>query len=168
MSDKLQKTKQQAKPDKKYADTQTQTLDLPKERDDEPLPTPPQPQQNNQQQQQETTHPTNRGVLGHDVSVDTSLVCTIPEHHRLEDIIHLNREEIANLKLYLKQIEVNSNNEEIFLLDKRAEFEALDLAINSRKKQLFDLELIKNRKMNGEDSLLSDENSTSFLQVFFC
>ena len=115
-------------------------------------------------EKQNQTNKVNHLLNGHDVSVDTSLVCTIPEHHRLEDIIHLNREEIANLKLHLKQLEVSRCNEEIYLMDKRAEFEALDLAINSRRKQLIDLELLKNRKMNEEDSMLS-ENSTSFLQV---
>lgn len=166
MSEKYIKLKQ-AKPDKKYADMQTQTVEWTKTNEEKNILNENQAINSHiQQQQQPQAHIMNPNhLLGHDVSVDTSLVCTIPEHHRLEDIIHLNREEIANLKLYLKQLEVNSNNEEIYLLDKRAEFEALDLAINSRKKQLFDLELIKNRKLNGDDSMLSDDNSASFLQV---
>jgi hypothetical protein len=144
MSDKSKSTTKSVKIDKKNADTQT---------DD---------------QQKNQTNKLNNLINGHDVSVDTSLVCTIPEHHRLEDIIHLNREEIANLKFHLKQLEVVNNNakvnEDLYLMDKRAEFEALDLAINTRRKQLVDLELLKNRKLN-EDSMLSDENSVSYLQV---
>ncbi len=143
MSDKSKTTNKSVKIDKKSADTQT---------DDQP---------------KNQTNKLNNLINGHDVSVDTSLVCTIPEHHRLEDIIHLNREEIANLKFHLKQLEVNNNakvNEDLYLMDKRAEFEALDLAINTRRKQLVDLELLKNRKLN-EDSMLSDENSVSYLQV---
>jgi len=143
MSDKSKTTNKSVKIDKKNVDTQT---------DD---------------QQKNQTNKLNNLINGHDVSVDTSLVCTIPEHHRLEDIIHLNREEIANLKFHLKQLEVNNNakvNEDLYLMDKRAEFEALDLAINTRRKQLVDLELLKNRKLN-EDSMLSDENSVSYLQV---
>jgi hypothetical protein len=143
MSDKSKTTNKSVKIDKKNADTQT---------DDQP---------------KNQTNKLNNLINGHDVSVDTSLVCTIPEHHRLEDIIHLNREEIANLKFHLKQLEVNNNakvNEDLYLMDKRAEFEALDLAINTRRKQLVDLELLKNRKLN-EDSMLSDENSVSYLQV---
>ena len=143
MSDKSKTTNKSVKIDKKNADTQT---------DDQP---------------KNQTNKLNNLINGHDVSVDTSLVCTIPEHHRLEDIIHLNREEIANLKFHLKQLEVNNNakvNEDLYLMDKRAEFEALDLAINTRRKQLVDLELLKNRKLN-EDSMLSDENRVSYLQV---
>lgn len=149
MSEKLKSANKSIKIEKKNVDTQTDQQEQP---------------------QQHQANKLNHLLNGHDVSVDTSLVCTIPEHHRLEDIIHLNREEIANLKFHLKQLEVSNSarvNEDLFLMDKRAEFEALDLAINTRRKQLIDLELLKNHKLN-EDSMLSDENSVSFLQVITC
>ena len=38
--------------------------------------------------------------------LETSLVCNIPEHHKLEDIVHQNREQIANLKCYIHYTEV--------------------------------------------------------------
>ena len=94
-----------------------------------------------------------------------------PQIQNLELVI----EQIAKLEndlanVDLKQLEVSNSarvNEDLFLMDKRAEFEALDLAINTRRKQLIDLELLKNHKLN-EDSMLSDENSVSFLQVITC
>lgn len=78
---------------------------------------------------------------------DTSLICNIPEHHRLEDIVHQHREQIANLKYYIHNLKVNSNIDEIAVLEKKAEIEALDLAINDRKSQLVEIELAKNRKL---------------------
>ncbi len=82
--------------------------------------------------------------------VETSLICTIPEHHNLEDIVHQNREQIANLKDYIHNIKLSSNMDDIALLEKKAEIEALDLAINDRKAQLLNMELARNRKLYGK------------------
>jgi hypothetical protein len=79
--------------------------------------------------------------------IETSLVCTIPEHHKLEDIVHQNREQISNLKNYIHGIKLSSNMDDIALLEKKAEIEALDLAINDRKSQLLNMELAKNRRL---------------------
>jgi chromosome segregation ATPase len=93
----------------------------------------------------------------------TSLVCNIPEHHRLEDLLHDNREYIAKLKV---QIKSSQNLNEMTLLDKKAEFEALDLAINTRKQQLYNLELAKNRKLNEQnnDDVSYTSNDTNLLK----
>ena len=92
---------------------------------------------------------------------DSSLVCNIPEHHCLEDLMHQNREEIARLKSMLDN-DSEANNDDLTLLDKRAEFEALDLAIDSRRQLLYNLELVKNNKMDESASI---NNNASYIQV---
>jgi hypothetical protein len=83
--------------------------------------------------------------------IESSLMCNIPEHHHLEDIVHENREQIASLKSYLKKVtsqssRFNEDVDDLDLVEKRAEFEALDLAINERKQQLVNLEYYNRRK----------------------
>lgn len=95
-------------------------------------------------------------------SPDQELICNVPEHHDLEDLLHEHKEEIDHLRIL-----VNDFNSPI--LNKRAEFEALDLAINNRKQVLFDLELEKRRRMGYSDSF-SDfddfgEGRVKFLKV---
>lgn len=99
--------------------------------------------------------------------IETSLVCNIPEHHKLEDLVHENRDYISKLKAQLKS---ESNFDEMMLLEKKAEFEALDLAINSRKQQLYSLEMKKNKlsELNQTSSSTSNENNHSLLKVKFC
>jgi hypothetical protein len=80
---------------------------------------------------------------------ESSLICNIPEHHKLEDLVHEYREQISKLKSYLREVE---NDENMKLLEKRAEFEALDLAINQRRQQLINLEMTKNRRLKSNDS----------------
>lgn len=69
-----------------------------------------------------------------------SLVCNIPEHHKLEDINH-------QLKSYIRELRLNQEDD-LRLSEKRAEFEALDLAINDRKQQLLNLEMCKNIRIH--------------------
>jgi hypothetical protein len=84
-----------------------------------------------------------------------TLVCNIPEHHELEDLAHQNREQIINLKNLLQQsqddlINQQMNNQvNVNIIEKRAEFDALDLAINNRKQILYDLEIRKRRELNS-------------------
>jgi hypothetical protein len=83
--------------------------------------------------------------------IESSLICNIPEHHHLEDMVHENREQIANLKSYLKKVNSQSSRfnddvDDLDLIEKKAEFEALDLAINERKQQLLNLEFYNRRK----------------------
>ena len=95
-----------------------------------------------------------------------SLICNIPEHHKLEDMLHHNQEQIGKLKQLLnRKNAVNDrfhHDDDLMLLEKRAEFEALDLAINNRKQQLINLELAKNRRLN--DSFASN-GAESFVRV---
>ena len=90
-----------------------------------------------------------------------TLVCNIPEHHELEDLAHQNRDQIINLKNLLQQ-----NQDELLrhqmniqydvnMIEKHAEFDALDLAINNRKQVLYDLEVRKRRELNS--TLLFDD-----------
>ena len=82
-------------------------------------------------------------------------------------MLHKNREEIANLRTNLKHpLENNdvsfSNRlhfDEIALLEKRAEFQALDLAINDRRRHLYHLEMKKKQNYDNtefDDSKLPD------------
>lgn len=113
-----------------------------------------------QQQQQQQQKPTVEVI-----TEASSLVCNIPEHHKLEDLLHENREYITKLKAQLKSNTQLNHFDEMTLLEKKAEFEALDLAINTRKQQLYNLELTKNRKLghvqHQDDSTYSSNNSTT-------
>lgn len=97
---------------------------------------------------------------------DTTLVCNIPEHHKLEDMYHHNQEVLARLKSRNPNIaashQFNYYTDDLVLLEKKAEFEALDLAINNRKQQLINLEFARNRRLH--DSFMSDGNET-FMKV---
>lgn len=99
--------------------------------------------------------------------IETScLVCNIPEHHKLEDLLHENKEYINKLKSQLKS--ENANLDEMALLEKKAEFEALDLAINTRKQQLYNLEMKKNKlsELNQTSSCSSaSESNQSLIKV---
>ncbi len=92
------------------------------------------------------------------------------EHHDLEDILHKNREEIANLRTNLKPSSENNHDriyfDDIALLEKRAEFQALDLAINDRRRHLYHLELKKKKNYN-DLQCLDDSKSQYDIQVFF-
>jgi hypothetical protein len=94
-------------------------------------------------------------------TVETSLVCNIPEHHKLEDMIHQDHEQISNLKYYINSLRANHELEEIAVMEKKAEIEALDLAINDRKSQLISLELAKSKKILNLSSTNSDSSSGS-------
>jgi hypothetical protein len=91
-----------------------------------------------------------------------TLICNIPEHHDLEDLVHQNREEIISLKNLLQQAHDDlckqqmNGRYDVDVMEKRAEFDALDLAINHRKGILFDLELRKRREMSS--SMLVDDH----------
>lgn len=78
------------------------------------------------------------------VKEEAPLLCNIPEHHKLEDINHQLKEQISSLRNFIKSNQQQENE----LMEKRAEFEALDLAINDRKQQLLKLEMAKNRRLN--------------------
>lgn len=112
-----------------------------------------------------TTHKLNQQPATiEDITETSSLVCNIPEHHKLEDLLHENREYITKLKALIKSNTSMNPFDEMTLLEKKAEFEALDLAINTRKQQLYNLELTKNRKLsaqNPDDSTYSSNNSTN-------
>jgi len=112
-----------------------------------------------------TTHKLNQQPATiEDITETSSLVCNIPEHHKLEDLLHENREYITKLKALIKSNTNMNPFDEMTLLEKKAEFEALDLAINTRKQQLYNLELTKNRKLstqNPDDSTYSSNNSTN-------
>lgn len=101
---------------------------------------------------------------------DTPLVCNIPEHHKLEDMCHHNQEIIARLKSRNPNIagshQFNYYTDDLVLLEKKAEFEALDLAINNRKQQLINIEFARNRRLH--DSFLSDGNETFMKDELFC
>jgi hypothetical protein len=81
----------------------------------------------------------------------------IKEHHELEDMLHKNREELAKLRTNLKfspeNVEVafseRINFDEITLLEKTAEFQALDLAINNRRRHLYKLEMKKKKNFTN-------------------
>ena len=106
-----------------------------------------------------------------------TLVCNIPEHHELEDLAHQNREQIINLKSLLQQsqddlIRRQMNNQfDVNVIEKRAEFDALDLAINNRKQILYDLEIRKRRELNSS-AMFDDryvpisEKGVKYLKVF--
>ena len=91
-----------------------------------------------------------------------ALVCNIPEHHELEDLAHQNREQIINLKNLLQQTQDDlikqqmNNRYDVDMVERRAEFDALDLAINNRKKILYDLEMRKRHELNS--SMLIDDH----------
>lgn len=99
---------------------------------------------------------------------EASLVCNIPEHHNLEDMVHQYQEQLTQLKAYLRELDdqANStiNDDSMAILEKRAEFEALDLAINQRKQQLINLEMSRNRRLN-EDTDNSTSGNTMILKV---
>lgn len=108
--------------------------------------------------------------------VEASMLCNIPEHHKLEDMVHEYKNQIANLKIYLRDLESRSatlaESERLELLERRAEFEALDLAINQRKQQLFNLEMAKNRakskpSVNSSDEHLLKVKSTLLYSILF-
>lgn len=104
-------------------------------------------------------------TISQDITETSSLVCNIPEHHRLEDLVHEKGEYINKLKAQLK---TDHHLDEMVLLEKKAEFEALDLAINTRKQQLYNLELTKNRKLSehqDEPSYSSNDQNLSELRV---
>ncbi len=91
----------------------------------------------------------------------SELVCNIPEHHDLEDLNHMNREEIIRLQVLLQsknnvESSEQSDDDDDELADKRAEFDALDLAISDRKKKLFDLEVKK--RMTLSETVRSSES----------
>lgn len=100
--------------------------------------------------------------------METTLVCNIPEHHELEDLVHAYQEQLENLKAYVREIDDEDEEKEtatsstlednLAVLEKRAEFEALDLAINERRQQLVNLEMAKNRRMR---ELAADQDSES-------
>lgn len=98
------------------------------------------------------------------IDLDASLICNIPEHHRLEDILHQKGIEIDSLKSYVNQL--REKNEDVMTqddfahLEKRAEIQALDLAINNRRQQLINLEMAKNRKINE-----TNRNDETLIQV---
>lgn len=100
---------------------------------------------------------------------ETSLVCNIPEHHSLEDLVHGYQEQLENLKAYVKEMDESSSmDENLALLDKRAEFEALDLAINQRRQQLVNLEMSKNRRIDeiaDEQAAWTESNSENELML---
>lgn len=108
--------------------------------------------------------------------VEASMLCNIPEHHKLEDMVHEYKNQIANLKIYLRDLESRratlAESERLELLERRAEFEALDLAINQRKQQLFNLEMAKNRakskpSVNSSDEHLLKVKSTLLYSILF-
>ena len=126
------------------------------------------------QQQAQMANPPHLYQHDEDDYVETSFICNIPEHHKLEDIVHQNREQIANLKYYIYNIKLTNNIDEIALLEKKAEIEALDLAINDRKSQLISIELSKNRKLydnsstsesSGNQSRISSDRTSSEVSV---
>ena len=73
------------------------------------------------------------------------LVCNIPEHHSLEDMVHKNQATIQRLRSGQGKPEgpqpYDYCADELVLLERRAEFEALDLAIGHRRQQLLQLEM---------------------------
>jgi hypothetical protein len=102
----------------------------------------------NQEDLDRTLYSESMSRMGSHHLIGTALMCNIPEHHLLEDLNHANRDEISRLKFLLQtktdEPESTSNDDDHDeLVDKRAEFEALDLAISDRKKKLFDLEIKK-------------------------
>lgn len=102
-----------------------------------------------------------------------SLICNIPEHHSLEDLVHNYQQQLENLKAYVQEMDnetssaASSTEANLALMEKRAEFEALDLAINQRKQQLVNLEMSKNRRINemmqhsGGEETISEETMNS-------
>ena len=93
---------------------------------------------------------------------EETLLCNIPEHHNLEDIVHNYQEQLENLKAYVREIDDDESvGDNLAILEKRAEFEALDLAINQRKQQLINLEMSKNRRMQEMGSEDDDNTMTT-------
>ncbi len=101
-----------------------------------------------------------------DPELANALVCNIPEHHKLEDMVHRNQEIIAKLKVPITNThQFAYYTDDLILMEKKAEFEALDLAINNRKQQLVNMEFARNRRLN--DSYSTD--CESFLkEEIFC
>ena len=108
----------------------------------------------------------NKEVKSENKIDEDPLVCAVPEHHKLEDLNHQMKAQLNKLKNYIRETRPTRMND-FDLSDKKAEFEALDLAINERKHQLFNLEMAKNIKLDHQFNLDKD---SSIIQVntFFC
>ncbi|CAF0855532.1 unnamed protein product [Brachionus calyciflorus] len=88
---------------------------------------------------------------------DDALVCNIPEHHKLEDMNHQMKIQLNKLRNFIRDTR-SDKIEEVDLAEKKAEFEALDLAINERKQQLLKLEMAKNMQLNQQFYLDKDQS----------
>ena len=81
------------------------------------------------------------------------LVCNIPEHHSLEDMVHKNQATIQRLRSGQGKPQgpqpYDYCADELVLLERRAEFEALDLAIGHRRQQLLQLEMASRGRRFG-------------------
>lgn len=109
---------------------------------------------------------TNKEVKSENKIDNDKLVCAVPEHHKLEDLNHQMKVQLNKLKNYIRDTRPSRMNELDFS-EKKAEFEALDLAINERKHQLFNLELTKNMKLDHQFNLDKDNSIIQVKYIFF-
>jgi chromosome segregation ATPase len=81
-------------------------------------------------------------------------------------MVHRNQEIIAKLKAPIANThQFAYYTDDLVLMEKKAEFEALDLAINNRKQQLVNMEFARNRRLH--ESYSSDGESFLKDEIFY-